>query len=694
MRVFKGIKIVFLTFFIFATMVLLAFSAYAISREEIRHRAQVWVAARVPYSQTNYRDGYRTDCSGFVSYAWRLQDRAGRPLSLTTRTLPEVSYPIRKDELQSGDILLNPDPPYNHVVIFDRWANDQRTEYWAYEMTPPKAVYRKIPYPYFRGYGTFTPYRYKELKELEDTDDERNISYGQTLNGTIDPAYDFDIYYFTGSQGDTVTIRLNKTTPSFDPYVELWKDGRLIKQDDDGGENRNSLLVATLPESGIYRIVARGYQASTGSYSLQLTKEGAHDPDDYRWIAYGQTLQGTINPSNDRDIYYFGGVSGRVISVRMNKIDPGLDSYLELWSPNGTLVATNDDSGGDNNSWLLAVLPSTGAYRIVARSFAYSSSGRYTLSVASVTSSNLALNKYAVASSAEFAGVEASKAVDENMGTRWSSCCTDPTWIFVDLGADYTIDQVVLKWSTAYAREYGILTMSSSQCCSNWQWAFYTTNGDGGVDTITFSPRAARWVLMYGIRKGTPWGYSLWEFEVYNTANTVIPIVPPDDPGKGDSGMFEEPLAPTAPDKEVEALSVGSGEDGQENAPLAGDPPEEIPLIDPSVTYQPPSATIDIITPTIAYQGIHLVYFAGSGRDGDENGENIIAYSWSSSLDGPIGVGYSSVFTWTADMLSIGTHIISMSVLDDEGIWSEPVTATLTIRPSSRLYLPLVLRNR
>jgi hypothetical protein len=40
-----------------------------ITRAQILARAQTWVDAKVPYSQSAYRDGYRTDCSGYVSMA-------------------------------------------------------------------------------------------------------------------------------------------------------------------------------------------------------------------------------------------------------------------------------------------------------------------------------------------------------------------------------------------------------------------------------------------------------------------------------------------------------------------------------------------------------------------------------------------------------------------------------------------------
>lgn len=41
-------------------------------RKDIIARGQVWVDKNVPYSQTGTHDGYRTDCSGFVSMCWQL----------------------------------------------------------------------------------------------------------------------------------------------------------------------------------------------------------------------------------------------------------------------------------------------------------------------------------------------------------------------------------------------------------------------------------------------------------------------------------------------------------------------------------------------------------------------------------------------------------------------------------------------
>ena len=56
-----------------ATQVAQLFPTQVADQEnEILARARIWIDNQVPYSQTAIRDGYRTDCSGFVSYAWQL----------------------------------------------------------------------------------------------------------------------------------------------------------------------------------------------------------------------------------------------------------------------------------------------------------------------------------------------------------------------------------------------------------------------------------------------------------------------------------------------------------------------------------------------------------------------------------------------------------------------------------------------
>src|SRR5208282_6792641 len=106
-------------------------------------------------------------------------------------------------------------------------------------------------------------------------------------------------------------------------------------------------------------------------------------------------------------------------------------------------------------------------------------------------------------------------AVDGSLSTRWSSAFSDPQWIYVDLGADYNINEVVLNWETAYAQAYQIQVSNDAV---NLTTIYSTTTGNGGVDDLTGLSGTGRYVRMYGTVRGTAWGYSLWEFSVYGAA--------------------------------------------------------------------------------------------------------------------------------------------------------------------------------
>jgi hypothetical protein len=124
---------------------------------------------------------------------------------------------------------------------------------------------------------------------------------------------------------------------------------------------------------------------------------------------------------------------------------------------------------------------------------------------------NLALRKLAIASSIEGVGLEASKAVDGNFSTRWSSQFSDPQWLVIDLGSTQTFNQIRLYWETAYGKEYKIQISDNG---TNWTDIIHQTNGVGGIEKYDLQT-SARFIRIYGIRRGTGWGYSLYEVEIY-----------------------------------------------------------------------------------------------------------------------------------------------------------------------------------
>ena len=124
---------------------------------------------------------------------------------------------------------------------------------------------------------------------------------------------------------------------------------------------------------------------------------------------------------------------------------------------------------------------------------------------------NVALHQPTTASSMESASFPAPNATDGNLGTRWSSQFTDPQWLEVDLGSGRSLCQVVLNWETAYGKAFQIQTSADG---STWTTIYSTTTGTGGNQTLNVSG-SGRYIRMYGTARGTQWGYSLWEFQVY-----------------------------------------------------------------------------------------------------------------------------------------------------------------------------------
>jgi len=125
---------------------------------------------------------------------------------------------------------------------------------------------------------------------------------------------------------------------------------------------------------------------------------------------------------------------------------------------------------------------------------------------------NIALKKTAVASSVESDSYTADKAFDGDTATRWSSLFSDDQWIYVDLQKQYTISGVQLIWETAFGKEYKLQISNDAKA---WTDVYATDKGKGQTEDITIEAKPARYVKLLGIKRGTEFGYSLFEFKVF-----------------------------------------------------------------------------------------------------------------------------------------------------------------------------------
>jgi|GEM_PF-295606 len=261
--------------------------------------------------------------------------------------------------------------------------------------------------------------------------------------------------------------------------------------------------------------VVLNWEAAYGkSYEIQTSSDGT------TWTkVYGTTTgvggKETLN------------VSGTGRYVRMFGIARGTGyGYslwdFEVWSPASGVSSSSvvsSSSKSSSSSVISSSATSSSKSSVSSSSVVSSSKSSVASSSSSVaTGANLALNRPAVSSTDEGAGTAANYAADGNSGTRWASQQTDAQWIYVDLGASYSINKVVLNWEAAYGKSYEIQTSNDAV---TWTKIYGTTTGVGGKETLNITG-TGRYVRMFGIARGTGYGYSLWDFEVYGSAVSVV----------------------------------------------------------------------------------------------------------------------------------------------------------------------------
>ncbi|CAN5427755.1 hypothetical protein BH10ACI2_BH10ACI2_20050 [soil metagenome] len=106
----------------------------------------------------------------------------------------------------------------------------------------------------------------------------KEIGYGEIVYATLDPFDDCllsdrtlaDFYAFNGTQGEQITVDMKSTV--FDSYAGLANASGVIAEDNDSGGGRDARIVATLPETGVYIILANSVVRAFGDYQITLDR--------------------------------------------------------------------------------------------------------------------------------------------------------------------------------------------------------------------------------------------------------------------------------------------------------------------------------------------------------------------------------------------------------------------------------------
>ncbi|MGW4057453.1 discoidin domain-containing protein [Amycolatopsis sp. NPDC004747] len=140
----------------------------------------------------------------------------------------------------------------------------------------------------------------------------------------------------------------------------------------------------------------------------------------------------------------------------------------------------------------------------------------------------LSQGKPVATSTVESSSYTGAKAVDGSTTTRWASAeGADPQWLRIDLGQTATIHRVLLNWEAAYAKKYRIEVSDDG---TSFTTAATVDTGDGKIDDLGGLGARGRFVRFVGLTRGTSYGYSFWEMQVFGTTDssgdTQAPSIP------------------------------------------------------------------------------------------------------------------------------------------------------------------------
>ena len=129
-------------------------SYYAVSvptptaRQWIVWRAQTWVTDHVAYNQSSTHDGYRQDCSGYVSFAWQIKKPGTSPSGISA-----YAHTISFDSLQPGDALNNASA---HTMLFVKWVDKSKGTFIADDEENPSSGTRQRTLTLNKSTGVIT----------------------------------------------------------------------------------------------------------------------------------------------------------------------------------------------------------------------------------------------------------------------------------------------------------------------------------------------------------------------------------------------------------------------------------------------------------------------------------------------------------------------------------------------------------
>lgn len=288
-----------------------------VTRSEVLARSRTWLAARVPYSQSdcfgNRYGAYRTDCSGFVSMAWGLR------ISYTTHILEQVAHRIDREDLRPGDALNDRE---NHVALFIGWADAAKTRPIVREQAGPDGS-RPVQRVWSAATASrYVPLRYNNILEAGSGDtgsdtpvtDKLVVSAGPQISNTGQQQLEI----FARGVDGTVITNFHKTS--------RWAGWQQLGPEVFAGDP----VALMNPQTKIVEVYARG------------TDGKIYHRVDGRWLALGDTAV-----AGEPTLFWNDGT--KAVEVLARGADGTLLRFTDKWAPVGDRRIEGDPAVADKD---------------------------------------------------------------------------------------------------------------------------------------------------------------------------------------------------------------------------------------------------------------------------------------------------------------------------------------------------------
>ena len=157
-----------------------------------------------------------------------------------------------------------------------------------------------------------------------------DLTFGTVVTSTLASPAEVDCYTFSGTVGDTVRLRISRTSGNFDPTLEVLKDGIPLAGCSDTTTVTSLTLDCDIEASSTHAIfVSDGGADETGDYDLWI--QSLSNPLGCVPVTFGDFVSGTLESPAEMDCYSFSGTAGDTVRLQISRTSGNFDPTLEVF---------------------------------------------------------------------------------------------------------------------------------------------------------------------------------------------------------------------------------------------------------------------------------------------------------------------------------------------------------------------------